>query len=700
MSAIRESQEVPAIRHGGPRLEIEEDFLDSGDVALRWVDPEGKILWANHGDYESLGYSAEEFIGRNVREFHHDGDVFMALLRRLQAGEPVRSQALTLRRRDGAARQVVLSASPRFDEQGALVHVRCCMLELPEPSVSEAHPAGDDGASDALTVDALRRTTQQLQMIADALPVLVGYIDAELRYRFANSAYEAWFGHPRQRIIGLSMIELLGPVAFETVRSHVARVLGGETATFEAVVSYREAGVRFVRATYVPHHGPSGEVEGFVALVSDMSAERRIAAEREELLRTEQNARERLSVLTRVSDTLAQSLDYERTLHSVTELAMPLLGDFGFFDIFEGEEVRRIARVHENPEAEELLRRTRWLGPGSRSPSTSALTSGKGGLYPHIDGAWFEAVGQTPENVKLLRTLGARSMITVPLRYQDQTLGALTLYFGTSGRRHDERDLELAEEISRRAAAAIVNARLFKEAREAISVRDDFLSMAGHELRTPLTALQLQILSISKMIGQADGAEKIAARAEKAGRNVLRLSSLVNELLDISRISAGRLRLEHVPMSLGEAVREVVQRHADELQRNGCEVRFSADPDSAGVWDRVRIEQVATNLLANAMKYGKGKPIEIKVERDGDRVRLIVQDHGIGISPEDQQRVFQRFERAVSSRHFGGLGLGLWIARQLVDAHGGTIRVRSEKEQGATFEVELPSGPPEEEVET
>lgn len=537
-----------------------EDFLENGAVGLHRVTADGVIVWANRADYELLGYTADEYIGHLLTEFHADPGVVHELLRRVTAGETVTGLEAILRCRDGSLRYVMITSSGHFDDRGQFLHTR-----------------------------------------------------------------------------------------------------------------------------------------GFTQDVSERKlAELRAASEREELLHTEQRARERLTVLARASDVLAQSLDYESTLETVAELALPLLGDFGFFDIREGDEVRRIARAHEDAALETALRETKVAELLCENSCLRDLSTGPAGLHADVDDAWLAEAAKTPEQLTQLKRLRFKSMLTVPVAYRDETLGCLTLFLAQSGRRHTVHDLTLAEELGRRAAAAIVNARLFKEARDAIGVRDDFLSMAGHELRTPLTALQLQILSISKMVLQPDGAEKVAVRAEKAGRNVLRLSSLVNELLDISRISAGRLKLERAPMDLTEATRDVLQRHADELAKNGCELNFVSEGDTHGTWDRTRIEQIAHNLLANATKYGKGKPIDVRLVRDQDVVRLVVADHGIGISPEDQLRVFQRFERAVSSRHFGGLGLGLWIARQLVDAHGGAIRVTSEEGAGATFEVELPVAVPDE----
>ncbi|MET0340498.1 MAG: ATP-binding protein [Polyangiales bacterium] len=680
-----------------------DDWLESGDVGLLKVAPDGVIMWVNAALAATLGYLQHDLVGRPLASLLADAQTADELLHRTGAGVAVRNHAALLRAQDGGLRPFTVHASARVDAQGRLEWVRCFLLDAADrPRESDVQPtaqsiAGAGPRAPQTLASAMQNQDERLLMIADSLPVLIAYIDADLRYRFVNSHYEEWFGRKRSEVHGMSLLELLGPVAFESLRPYITRVLAGESVTFESVVPYRVAGVRVIRANYVPQRGADGKVEGFVTLVSDISKEQKAASEREELLKIEQHARERLAVLTKATDVLARTLDYDRTLESVAALALPVLGDFGFFDIREGDDVRRIARAHHDDRIENLLAQSSWSGVeapdagGDESAlNLSALRSGRSALHAKLDDAFFARIASDPAQAALLRETGARSLITVPLAYQGATLGSLTLMYGWSGRHHSEHDLALAEELASRCAAAVINARLFKEAREAIGVRDDFLSIAGHELRTPLTALQLQILSITKMTNHPDAATKISERAEKASRNVLRLSNLVNELLDISRISAGRLKLERAPLELGEVVREVLARHAEELNRQGCELKLDVAPGASGAWDRVRVEQITTNLIANAMKYGKGKPIEVRVEREDGVARLIVRDHGIGISPEDQQRIFQRFERAVSSRHFGGLGLGLWIARQLVDAHGGTIRVHSEQDRGATFEVALP----------
>ncbi|WP_437929177.1 ATP-binding protein [Sorangium sp. So ce291] len=239
--------------------------------------------------------------------------------------------------------------------------------------------------------------------------------------------------------------------------------------------------------------------------------------------------------------------------------------------------------------------------------------------------------------------------------------------------------------------------RLNRELREAVRMRDDFMSMASHELRTPLFTLALQIEGVSRAASARRDAftpERVQARTDVARRQVKRLEQLVGVLLDFSRINAGRLTLDLEEVSLPKLLGEVVARFNDDLKAAGCRLSLRVEQDIVGRWDPMRLDQVITNLLSNAIKYGVGEPIEIEAARHGASARVAVIDHGIGIDASAQGRIFERFERAVSSGHYSGLGLGLWIVHQIVERLGGSVAVSSAPGQGSTFTVELPLAGP------
>lgn len=233
--------------------------------------------------------------------------------------------------------------------------------------------------------------------------------------------------------------------------------------------------------------------------------------------------------------------------------------------------------------------------------------------------------------------------------------------------------------------------QLLGELKEAVRLRDEFLSVASHELKTPLTPLALKLAALEKVLvsGARSNAEELRREVDVARRQVRRLSDLVNDLLDVSRISSGRLNLELEQVNLVDVVSEVVRRFEPEAIRAGCSIELRTGAPAVGTWDRLRLEQVVGNLLSNAIKYGAGHPIRVDVEQTGDAGRLRICDEGIGIPPEVMARLFQKFERGVSDRHYGGLGLGLYVTRQIVEAFGGTVRATSEG-LGATFEVIIP----------
>ncbi len=238
--------------------------------------------------------------------------------------------------------------------------------------------------------------------------------------------------------------------------------------------------------------------------------------------------------------------------------------------------------------------------------------------------------------------------------------------------------------------------RINRELQESIAARDDFLALAAHELRNPLTPLKLQVGRLRRTVksGRALDREWLGRKLDAVDGAVARLTRLVEELLDASRLTVGQMPLERETVDLAHLVREVVERMRPELERAGCEVRLEGPETLRGDWDRLRLEQVIGNLLSNAAKYGAGKPIEITLSGDARSSVLTVRDHGVGIPPEQQKRIFRRFERIAPVRHFGGFGLGLWIVRQVSEALGGRVCVWSEPGQGAKFTVELPRQPP------
>jgi PAS domain S-box-containing protein len=257
-----------------------------------------------------------------------------------------------------------------------------------------------------------------------------------------------------------------------------------------------------------------------------------------------------------------------------------------------------------------------------------------------------------------------------------------------------------AQDITELRAALEARMRLAEEhaarmaAEEALHVRDDFITVAAHELKTPLTSLKLHLQAALKAVsGDSQEARASRSRLERAVRQATRLDQLVESLLDVSRVARGRLDLVPRPTDLAEHVRASAERFAESAARAGCELHLSADVPVVGEWDPLRIDQLIDNLLSNAIKYGAGRPVEVTVSQVHGVARLRVRDHGISIRPEDRARIFERFERAVSSRHFGGLGLGLWVVREVASAMGGRATVRSTPGEGSTFIVSLPLHP-------
>jgi signal transduction histidine kinase len=291
----------------------------------------------------------------------------------------------------------------------------------------------------------------------------------------------------------------------------------------------------------------------------------------------------------------------------------------------------------------------------------------------------------------------AAESVTTVLRWVSQAVVVTSLVFVVSATYRRLRMREQPPADSHEVAAARLRA-----SEAAVAARDEFLAVAAHELRTPLTSMLLHIEAIERTLP----ADSVAApeatlhvqpadqkRILAVARQARRLSGLIDSMLDVSKMTGGHLSLELAQVDVAGLVREVVHRFTPDASAASCTLTLRLDTPAVGLLDATRLDQIVTNLIANALKYGAGSPIEIAVEADEQVIRLHVRDHGIGISPLDQERIFLRFERAADERQYAGAGLGLWITSELVKALGGRITLHSVPGQGAAFTVVLPRRP-------
>jgi signal transduction histidine kinase len=453
-----------------------------------------------------------------------------------------------------------------------------------------------------------------------------------------------------------------------------------------------------ITLTFFPLRDAAGSVTHVGSVVKDVTAEMERRAH-------EDRARGEAEFLARCSAALAGSLDFETTLQSLVRLVVPHLADWSVIDLI-GEDggLRRVATAHVDPAKEDLVSELRRRYPpllGSPQPAARAMRDGQPVLLADVDDELIARYAIDDRHRELVTLLAPRSHLTVPLLARERVLGTISLAFAESGRRYGPDTLHVALDLAAIAALAVDNARLYQESRDAIRVREDFLSVAGHELKTPLTAVQINLELLARAVqrepardDQSDEArgsrEALARRLADVDRQMRRLGALVDQLLDVSRLAVGRLSLDSEEIDLAALAREIVGRVGEEAARSATRISLAAPAPVIGQWDRSRLDQVLSNLMSNAVKYGGGQPVDVEVRDEDDHAVISVRDRGIGVAPENHARIFDKFERAVSGRHFGGLGLGLWICRELVGAMHGTIGVDSTPGGGATFTVRLP----------
>src|SRR5437899_4210655 len=419
--------------------------------------------------------------------------------------------------------------------------------------------------------------------------------------------------------------------------------------------------------------------------------------EEERRARARSEAEQRRSrFLANVSALLATTLDYEATLRNLARLAVPELGDWCVIDMLgEQGQMRRVAVAHVTPAKEslawELERRHAMRPDDAYSPARVART-GRAEFVPVVTDALLAEAAHDGGHLDLLHQLGLASSMSVPLIARGRTLGSLTVAISRPGRHYTREDLAFTEEVAARAALAVDNVRLYREAQETSRLKDEFLATLSHELRTPLTSVLAWMWMLRRGRLDAPAAERARDTMEKSIRSLLHI---IDDLLDVSRAIRGQLRLEVRPIGLVPVIQGAVDAVRPAASARDIRLRTTIDSDAGLVQgDPSRLQQVVWNLLTNAIKFTPaGGRVHVRLERADSTALVTVSDSGPGISPEFLPHAFERFRQADASptRAQGGLGLGLDIVRHLIELHGGTVKVESPGEMGgATFTVTLP----------
>ena len=577
------------------------------------------------------------------------------------------------------------------------------------------------GAESGQMVSAESRFAKdQLAIILDAITDGITVQDRSGELIYANATAARVLGFPAvEALLTTPVLEILGKFEIydEAGNPFPPAELPGRLAlqgvcAAEAIIRSRPAGTQedhwaVVRST--PVFDAQGEVRFAINVFRDLTEWKRTEDERTRLLAREQAARaaaeaaqHRLAFLAEASNVLASSLDYETTLHSLTRLAVPTLADWCSVDLLEADGTfRGLGGAHVDPAKERFLhelQRRYPPDPQGHQPGAGVLQTHRSAILPEVSDAYLEATSRDAGHLALRRALGYRSVMIVPLLARDRMVGTIAFVRAEAGRPYGPEDLALAEDLARRAAQAVDNARLYREAQEAVRARNELFSLVSHDLKNPLAVIKSQAQLMKRRASRAglsesdhllEGLASIDARVNK-------MTALIDELLDMARLQIGQpLELDRRPtdlVALAHQVADVYQR-ATESHRIVIE---AAAPELVGHWDADRLERVLGNLLANAIKYTPdGGQITLSVTweeaADGDWAVLTVQDQGVGIPSGDLPRIFERFFRAGNvAGQIQGAGLGLASARQVVEQHGGTITVDSQEGVGSTFSVRLP----------
>jgi len=533
----------------------------------------------------------------------------------------------------------------------------------------------------------------QLATIFNTSPIGLALLDAQQRFIAINEALAEINGLTREQQLGHSISELFGQSDPKLVEVfHQIYTTGNPFISPNFAVNVPGRSDRrpgYYNVYYLPTVNSNAQVEGVLVYVVDVT----------ERMQLELAQR----FLSEASAVLASSLDYQTTLERVAQLTVPELADWCTVHIIEEDgSIEQIAVAHIDPAKLQWAHQIRDkypMNPDDPRGAAFTLRTGQPDLVPEIPDELLVQAARDPEHLEILRQVGFSSVMTVPLRTQARILGVISFICAESGRRYTSADVQLAEELARRASLAIDNAQLYRQAQRdrvkaeaANRIKDEFLAVLSHELRSPLNP----ILGWTKLLrgGRLD-ATKTQQALETIERNAKLQAQLIEDLLDVSRILQGKMTLNVAPVNLAAMIEAALETVRLAAEAKHIQIQTTFNPISGTVsGDSNRLQQVVWNLLSNAVKFTPtGGRIDVQLEQVGMYAQIQVKDTGKGIKRDFLPHVFDYFrqEDGTITRQFGGLGLGLAIVRHFTELHGGTVQADSLGQNlGATFTIRLP----------
>ena len=543
----------------------------------------------------------------------------------------------------------------------------------------------DTGAEPGDRLDVTRTRFERIvEIAADAIIS----VDEDQTILLFNRGAEEIFGYDREEVLGESLDMLLPERFRQTHFRHLERFAEGPEAARHMgerreIAGLRRDGREFpAEASISRLDTPDGRI--FTVVLRDVTEQKK----------NEQTQR----FLANASSVLTRSLDYEDTMAGLARIALPHLADWCVIDVVDDGGLTRLEAAHADPAFREIVERLKDFPPEQTRPhpTLTVLETGEPELIETVSDEFVRGIAASEEHLALLRRLGVGSLLVVPLVARDRTLGAFALVSDDPARPFAPDDVLLAEELGRRAALAVDNARLYQEARDAVAARDEVLSVVSHDLGNPLSAIRVAARVLDRLLeaGDAAAAREQVDAIREAGRQMERL---IRDLLEIRRIESGRLRLVCRPEEVTELVDRAARSQKGLAGERDVTLEYALDeglPEVIRV-DADRVLQIFSNFIGNALKFTpEGGTVTVGAEPTDAGVRFWVRDTGPGLTEDELAHVFDRYWQA-QQQGSHGVGLGLSIARGLTEAHGGSVRVESGNGRGCTFYFELPATGPE-----